>query len=123
MVRNFNSQRERAQMGHLAEKFNGRFGVAAFQFAVCRTHAAQRLNAAFIAFRLAGLGLHPCAQQEVFPAILKASSTPAVGFLVGENADAHLACGIYGATADSAAAEVNMVGIVIRPRLGHLAIH
>ena len=51
MLWNFKAQRESAKMGNLTQELDRGLRVAILQFAVCRTHAAQRLNLAPIADR------------------------------------------------------------------------
>src|ERR1700676_5512705 len=85
-------------MCHLAEKFHGGFRVSAFQFAICGTHAAKRLNAAIGANR-ARLALGFANFLETArPASLKVSLTPFIAVLLGQNTDGHFAARINGAT-------------------------
>src|SRR6266851_308252 len=51
MRRNFNSDRCRPQVCHVAKKLYWTFAIPVFQFAVGGTHSAQRLNTALDALR------------------------------------------------------------------------
>lgn len=108
---NFQAERISAEMSHLAKKFDRRFGIAIFQFAICGTHAAQRSNAAFRADG-AGLALGLANfSQATGPSGFKISLPPFVAVFVREDADGHGADGINGAAVLPAAAGVFLLAL------------
>src|SRR5208282_1749365 len=102
----FDPQRIGAQVSHLTKKFDRSFRVAAFEFAVGGTHAAQGLQATMSAdglaltFRLTNL------LQLAVPAFRKAAFAEVIAIAVGNHTDGQVALRINGATILSAAAGV-----------------
>ena len=87
----------RAEMRNLAEKFNRRFRIAVFQFAVRWAHAAQRLNLAGVANGWPRFFLCADFVDRAFPAFAKTSFSDVVALLMGNHADAHGSGGIHSA--------------------------
>src|SRR5882672_7332359 len=106
----FETESHGAKMGDFAEKFNRRLGVVVLKFALGGAHAAQTLNVAggalggaLTLLAQAGLG------EKLFPAVSDAAFANVEGFLLGENADTHLAVRIDGERGLDAATKIERV--------------
>ncbi len=94
------------EMSDLAEKFYGRFGVAALEFPVSGAHAAEILDLAARANGLARAGRLANLAEAPIPALRETSVTQVVSVLMGDHTDGHAAGGVDGAALLPAAAGV-----------------
>ena len=105
---NINADAVSAEMGDLAEKIDGGFGIAILEFAIGGTHAAKRANLAIGADGFARGGDGANFLQRAFPDLAETRIAEIRAVLVREDADSHLAIGIDGATVVTAAAGVTL---------------
>ena len=92
---NFEPEGMRSKVGHLAQEVDRAFGVAILQFSVRRAHAAHGFQPASGAFGGPG-GLSLANFEEEFvPTLFEATLAQVIQVDLREDADAHLAIGIY----------------------------
>jgi hypothetical protein len=104
VFRDLITERVGAEMGGLAKKFNRRFGIAIFEFAIGRAHTAESLNLTAIANRWASPRLAANLAQRAFPAFAETSFPDVVALLMRNDANTHRSVGIDGAAAKAATA-------------------
>src|SRR3954452_5007617 len=95
-------------MRHLTQEFHRGFRIAVFQFSICGTHAAHRMNTAFHAFRgrMGSLFL-TYFEQKLIPTLAHTSAADVVCVLMRENANTHLAIRVDGKTLNATTAAVH----------------
>lgn len=108
MFRNFMAKGVSPQMGDLAQERNRRLGVAILELAIRRAHAAEGLNLAAVANHRASARLVANLTQRPLPTFEKTAFANVVTLLMRDDADAHRAVGIDGATTDAASAEISL---------------
>src|SRR5437660_12528300 len=95
-------------MRHLTQKFHWRFRISIFQFPICLTHAAHRMNTTLYALtRRMGPLLLAYFEQKLIPTLANTSRPDVVRILMREDANTHPAIWINGETLNSATAAVH----------------
>src|SRR3954471_2854175 len=95
-------------MRHLTQKFHWRFRIAVFQFSICRTHAAHRMNTTLHALRgRMGPLFLTYFDQKLIPTLAHTSAANVVCVLMRENANTHLAIRVDGKTLNATTAAVH----------------
>src|SRR5579863_1467091 len=89
------SDGRRPQVRHVAKKLNRTLAVSVFQFAICRTHPAQRLDFALDALCDSRTLARSQLQQRFFPNPPYSSLTDAERFLLRDDANAEFAVRIH----------------------------
>ena len=111
------AQRIRAKMRDLTQEIDGRLLVTILEFAVCRAHAAERLNLATIADTGSRTRLIADFAERAFPAFAETAFTDVVALLMRDHANAHRPVGIDGAACHSSSAGVFLpFGVLHRQR-------
>ncbi len=97
-----------AEMRDLAEKIDGSFGIAIFEFAIGGAHAAKRANLAIGADGFTRGGYGADFLERAFPTLAETGVAKIGAILVRENANGHLTVGIDGTPIVAAAAGVTL---------------
>ena len=93
---NFDSYDRGAKVSHMTKELNRALPVPVFHLAIRRTHTAERLNAAFDAFRDSGALTRSQFEQGVFPNPHQTIFLNSERLLLGNHTDAHLPVGVDG---------------------------
>src|ERR1700741_3287366 len=99
-------------MSNFTKEIDRRLRIAVFQFTIRRTHAADRMNTASHTFRNGFALPLTQLQKKMVPSLFHAARSNVVGFLVRQNADAHMSVWVNGKGLYSTPAGIQCAGFL-----------